>query len=239
MDGDERRRFALTVTRLFTDAVTAYRTFVQEWTDWLASPFAPGFGSHIDHRTPGSQRLEVICLSHPEHLDRLGHAVANVFQPLRIAHDRVERQKRVLGLSRKDWPPTDAIWDLVRSVDNLTKHERVPPLELWLVEASVAVTRGIGLPILGEFDTNIEPLPLPVDHDGVSLFRVVSDIPKQWRGPEFWYGIASEVELRFSASLKGSQPEPVQESMARAMKTATALVAIAEGSDPADIVWPS
>lgn len=203
----DTHRIGLRVADRLRTADAAYQRFVTAFQEWRRSPAAPQLQTLVNPGNPsdpdytGEQHLECIAFSPPTQLDRLAARIADVVHPVRTAFETVERQKRVLNLGSA-WPLTEPIWETIRRVDNLGKHEGAMDLELSMADAVVTVHDRQGGPPLARLEANPTPGAVPDfaraavdDIEGFGVTRVAS-IPEAWHG-EFYFRVVPRYELRF------------------------------------------
>ena len=194
-----------------------------------------GGGTIIDHTVPGVQSLNLVLLSEPAKRAEVAEGLAALVSPLRIAHDRISAAKRRMKL-KLDWPLQDHPWPLIRALDNLQKHQEAPPLYWRVTNATIEVYTNDGTRQVGTIEATPGALPIEDRYVEADHLRLVDDIPKQFRGPDYGYLIS---ELRFELVIGQTDEHPIEYPLRAAifdlMKVMPMLVAEAEGSELPDV----
>lgn len=210
----DRDLLARAVASLYQESLAAAFRYMHARDAWFADENRLRVGIQIVHRE-GGQSLDLTIDFEASHMQDISEGIGRIFHPIRVAHDRIEKNKRQLGLSPSIWPPEDDVWATVRAIDNLSKHDRPVPLEFWLVSLGIEVADVHRRKRAGWLETSIEPLAVP--ERGTVAFRIAQEIPTEWQGPNWGYGSMPIAELRIGVFRGHDVVESIDELIKRAL----------------------
>jgi len=216
----DRDLLARAVGTLYQESLAAAFQYMHARDAWFADEDRLRVGVQVVHRV-GVQSLDLTIDFEPGHMQDMSEGIGRIFHPIRVAHDRIEKNKRQLGLSPSLWPPTDDVWAIVRAIDNLYKHDRPVPLEFWLISLGIEVADSRTRKRVAWLETSIEPLAVP--ERGAATFRIAQEIPSEWQGSKWGYGSMPIAELRIGVFREHDVVESIDELIKRALAAAERL----------------
>jgi len=225
LDSREFGALRFGIHTLVNDSSLAYQRYLGDLDAVLAGKDAPKCQTHIAHVPNHGQQLLLFCGVELSIIRHLGQRVADVVHPLRVARDRIEKNKRALELPADVWPIRSPLWSSIEKIDNVAKHEESPELHFVPEQVVVQVYDSSRTTFL----TNLpaELLPERVESDA-RLYKIVDRIPKRWTGPTFAYAAGCVFSFRFGSKLGISSGKEVTSTLDEFQAAGTGLLSVLE-----------